>query len=120
MLCSKPLMVICFKYSSVCMSIPNSLTVPPPPSPAAMSSFSKSVSLSERPFLNMQKTLWPERLPFMKADVCGVRKKELPKAVILRNLTSGTYTKGLNTADPCSIERFKPKSKRRKGVKRKR
>lgn len=28
--------------------------------------------------------------------------------------------KGLHTADPCSIERFKPKSKTRQGVKRKR
>ena len=48
-LCSRSLLVIYFKYSSVCMSIPNSLTMPLPPSfPSThnhkfISSFSKSV-----------------------------------------------------------------------------
>ena len=47
MLYSRSLLVIHFKYSSVYMSIPNSLTIPSPhPSPlVTISSFSKSVSL---------------------------------------------------------------------------
>ena len=44
---SRTLLVILFKYSSVCKSTPNSLTIPSPQSspPAILSSFSKSVSL---------------------------------------------------------------------------
>ena len=49
MLDSRSLLVIHFKYSSVYMSIPNSLTIPSPyPFPlVTVSSFSKSVSLSD-------------------------------------------------------------------------
>ena len=44
---SRTLLVILFKYSSVCKSVPNSLTIPSPQpsSPAILSSFSMSVSL---------------------------------------------------------------------------
>ena len=43
---SRSLLVIHFKYNSVYMSIPNTLTIPSPQlSPVTMSSFSKAVSL---------------------------------------------------------------------------
>ena len=44
MLCGRSLLVICFRYSSVCTSVPKHPSPHPSP-PATMSSLSKSASL---------------------------------------------------------------------------
>lgn len=47
------------------------------------------------------------------------QEKRTPKSRDSEKFNIWNTHKGLNMADPCSIERFKPKSKRRKGAKRK-
>ena len=71
---SGSLLVIHFKYTSVYMSIPNSLTIPsphPPPPPATISSISKSVT--DKPKL---RDILQDTWPLLFRNVKGMKDKE--------------------------------------------